>query len=67
MDNDAVLRAAAITGLKLTKLVEQAEHDFIHCAEGEGEIRRAFVAAYIVARDTWASFLAALGEELQDA
>lgn len=66
MEVDPVLVAAVNVGLKLAKLVEQAEQDFIKSPEAEREIRRAYVVGYMVARDTWAQFIAALGAALQE-
>ena len=64
MEADALLAVVANVGLQLTKLVERAERDYEDSPEDEREIRRAFVVAYIVARDTWAQFLVALTTEL---
>lgn len=65
MDADAILRAAATVGLKLTALVNTAERDYERTPEDERDVRRAFLAAYIVARDTWAQYIAALGAEME--
>ena len=61
---DPVLRAAVKVGLQLSRLVEQAEQVFIKAPEAERDIHRAYVVAYIVARDTWAQYLSALAQEL---